>query len=124
MVSVQELQKLEKNKQKIKKEIYTKIYYQFSNKITRNAELSQKHTYLTIPPFLLGYPTYSLKNAAKYIARQFERSGFDVQIYGDINLLVQWKVKKDKTPEENHEPNDDGSFPSLMNLRKTARKYK
>ena len=133
MVTVDELRKIENSRKKIKKEIYTKIYEQFSRKIKHMAELSQKQTFLKVPAVVVGYPTYDTRLAAIYLKRQLELGGFKVNLFSDTELHVSWekekkKKSKPKPKTTNHvkeeEDDDFESLPSLMNLKKAASKYK
>lgn len=130
MVTVDELRTIENNRKKIKKEIYTKIYEQFSRKIKHMAELSQKQTFLKVPAVVVGYPTYNTRSAAIYLKRQLELGGFKVNLFSDSELHVSWekekrkkeqKIKKEKIAQVDDEFD---SLPSLMNLKKAASKYK
>ena len=119
-LTIQEIQRLDEKRSKIKKEIYTKIYEQFSRKIRQNVELGQKQVFLNVPMFLLGLPTFDRDKATEYLKRQLERADFVVTKTGSYELLVTWNVKKEiKEPE----PVFD-EFPTLMNLRKAASKYR
>jgi len=127
MVTVDELRSIENNRKKIKKEIYTKIYEQFSRKIKHMAEMSQKQTFLKVPAVVVGYPTYNTRSAAFYLKRQLELGGFKVNIFSDAELHVSWekeKVRKKEKVKTIVEDDDFNSLPSLMNLKKAASKYK
>lgn len=122
MINARDIVKIENRRKEIKKEIYTKIYEQFSRKIRQNVELGQKQVFLNVPMFLLGLPTFNRDKATEYLKRQLERADFVVTKTGSYELLVTWNVKKEiKEPEP--EPAFD-EFPTLMNLRKAASKYR
>lgn len=122
MINARDIVKIENRRKEIKKEIYTKIYEQFSRKIRQNVELGQKQVFLNVPMFLLGLPTFDRDKATEYLKRQLERADFVVTKTGSYELLVTWNVKKAiKEPEP--EPAFD-EFPTLMNLRKAASKYR
>lgn len=122
MISINDVTKIDEKRKQIKKEIYTKIYEQFSRKIKQCVELGHKQVFLTVPSFVLGYPTFDRCAAAKYIVRQFILGGFDTRLIGEYELYVSWSVpRKDK--HKLSEP-DEVAFPDLMNLRKMANKYR
>jgi|TARA_B110000285_G_scaffold223672_1_gene279492 hypothetical protein len=105
----------------MKKETYTKIYEQISRKIRRTVDARGKRTIAEIPSYLVGYPSFDKYKAARYLKRQLENNGFQVVITGDVVLDISWEVKKvSKKPQEN----DDEDFPSLINLRKAANRYR
>lgn len=121
--------KIENQKKRVLKETYTKIHEQFCRKIQSAVALNQKQVILTVPPFLLGFPTYNLEKACVYLKRQLERSGFDVAYMSPIVLFVSWfpvAAKKQELPRYEHQevPEQDELLPSLINLRKTANKYR
>tara|TARA_B100001758_G_scaffold204501_1_gene184462 strand:- start:30 stop:404 length:375 start_codon:yes stop_codon:yes gene_type:complete len=121
MLSINDVTKIDEKRKQIKKEIYMKIYEQFSAKIKQSVELGHKQIFLTIPTFLLGYPVFDRRLAAKYVARQFELGGFTVKLLSDYDIYVSWVVSKKK--KEKRE-DDDVELPNLLNLKKMANQYR
>ena len=121
MLSINDVNKIDEKRKQIKKEIYKKIYEQFSAKIKQSVELGHKQIFLTIPTFLLGYPVFDRRLAAKYVARQFELGGFTVKLLSDYDIYVSWVVSKKK--KEKRE-DDDVELPNLLNLKKMANQYR
>lgn len=122
MLSIDDVVKIDDKRKQIRKEIYRKIYDQFSSKIKQSVELGHKQLFMTVPSFLIGYPAFDRSAAARYVARQFVLGGFTVQLVSDYDIYVTWsrpKKKKEKVEEE-----DEGDFPNLMNLKKMANKYR
>lgn len=123
MININDIIEIDDKKKKIKKEIYTKIYEQFSAKIKQCVELGHKQVFMTVPVILIGYPVFDRNAAARYISRQFELGGFIVQLVGEYDIYVSWNVQRKK--KERHEEEDvDTDFPNLMNLKKMANKYR
>jgi hypothetical protein len=123
MISINDVTKIDEKRKQIKKEIYTKIYEQFSRKIKQCVELGNKQIFLTVPTFVVGCPTFDRAAAARYIARQFQNGGFTVQLISDIEIYVSWMIpKKKKDSCENYQ--DEAEFPNLMNLKKIANQYR
>ena len=112
-----------KRKELIKKEIYTKIYEQFSSKIKQSVEFGHKQVFLTVPLFLIGYPVFDRRAAARYIARQFELGGFTVQLVTEFDIYVSWKIKRDREPQPGSIDHIE-DFPTLVNLKKVANRYR
>jgi len=124
MININDILKIDEKKKLIKKEIYTKIYEQFSSKIKQSVEFGHKQVFLTVPLFLIGYPVFDRSSACRYVARQFMRGGFTVEFMSDFDLYVAWP-KPRKVKEMNDDDDDDDSgFPNLMNLKKIANKYR
>jgi len=122
MISINDITKIDEKRKQIRKEIYTRVYEQFSRKIKQSVELGHKQVFLTVPTFVIGYPTFDRGLAAKYIVRQLTLGGFDVNLVNDYNMYVSWNIRK-KTKQKTEE-SDDTDFPDLMNLKKMANKYR
>ena len=123
MLSINDVVKIDDKRKQIRKEIYMKIYTQFSTKIKQSVELGHKQLFMTIPTFLIGYPAFDRSAAARYVARQFALGGFTVQLVSDYDIYITWSKPKKK--KEKGEPDEEeGDFPNLMNLKKIANKYR
>lgn len=122
MLSINDVTKIDEKRKRIKKEIYTRIYEQFSSKIKQSVELGCKQIFLTVPNFLVGYPTFDRGQAARYVARQFVLGGFTVQMINECELYISWYTPKKK--KERAEKGSEDDFPNLMNLKKMANKYR
>ena len=122
MLSINDVTKIDDKRKQMRKEIYKRIYEQFSSKIKQAVELGHKQLFLNVPAFLIGYPVFDRRLAAKYVARQFELGGFTVRLVSDHDLYICWIVrKKSKIKKEEVE---EGDFPNLMNLKKMANQYR
>ena len=124
MISIDEITRITEKRNKLKKETYVKIYEQISKKIRQSVDLGHKYIFCQIPAFVMGCPHFDRIKAFQYIIRQFEIGGFNVQAVGQYELCISWKPVK-KTKNNNHSVEDDtGDFPTLINLRKAANKYR
>ena len=123
MINIDEVTKIDEKRKQIRKDIYKKIYEQFSSKIRQSVELGHKQIFLAVPAFLIGYPVFDRNAAAKYIARQFALGGFTVRLISDHDIYVSWVVSKKKKDKREHRE-EDGDFPNLMNLKKIANRYR
>jgi len=122
MISINDITKIDEKRKQIKKEIYTRVYEQFSRKIKQSVELGHKQIFLTVPIVVIGYPTFDRGAAARYIVRQLKLGGFDVRLVGEYDMYVSWIIPK-KIKQKSEEPNET-EFPDLMNLKKMANKYR
>jgi len=122
MLSINDINKIDERKKQIKKEIYIKIYEQFSRKIKQSVELGQKHIILITPTFVMGYPSFDREAATRYIVRQLKLGGFIVNPLSLCEIYVSWNVSKRVRPKK--ESVDDIEYPDLMNLKKMADKYR
>ena len=126
MITRDMITKMDDQKRSVRKKIYVKIYEQFCRKIQHAVAMNQKQVFLQVPPFLLGYPSYSLEQAATYLKRQLERSGFDAILSSPISLFVTWfpQAKQVVPVQIIDEAEEDVTLPSLINLKKAANKYR
>jgi hypothetical protein len=122
MLSINDITKIDERKKQIKKEIYTKIYEQFSRKIRQSVELGQKSVILSTPVFLMGYPRFDREAATIYLTRQLKLGGFIVRSLNLYEIYVSWNITKKMKPKQ--EIDDDIEYPDLMNLKKMADKYR
>lgn len=122
MISINDVTKIDEKRKQIKKEIYTRVYEQFSRKIKQSVELGHKQVFLTVPTFVIGYPTFDRGAAARYIMRQLRLGGFDVRLVSDYDMYVSWIIPKKVKQKVNE--SDETEFPDLMNLKKMADKYR
>jgi hypothetical protein len=122
MINISDVTKIDTIRKQIRKEIYTKIYEQFSRRIKNAAQQYRKDIFLTIPAFVMGYPTFNRFAATKYIERQLMLAGFTVQMVSDYDLYVSWHTSKKESKNEVRQPEEE--FPSLVNLKKVANRYR
>tara|TARA_B110000305_G_scaffold195839_1_gene220611 strand:- start:1490 stop:1867 length:378 start_codon:yes stop_codon:yes gene_type:complete len=122
MINVSEIVNIESNRKNNKKELYKKIYEQFSRKIRCTVELGGKFVMLRVPSVVFGYPTFDRSHACAYLRRQLELSGFNVDTLSAIDLCVTWSSPRKNKPVET--PRDETDIPSFINLKKMANKYR
>ena len=122
MISINEVTKIDEKRKQIRKEIYTRVYEQFSRKIRQSVELGHKQVFLTVPTIVVGYPTFDRSAAARYIARQLKLGGFEVKLVSDYDIYVSWVIPK--KVKEKVDEQDETEFPDLMNLKKMADRYR
>jgi hypothetical protein len=123
MISVDEINKITDKRNKLRKETYIKIYEQISKKIRQTVEFGNKHLFIMIPSFVVGYPAFDRLKAAHYIKRQLDLGGFQTKFVGDHEIYITWSKKK-KTKHKEETVEEFGDFPSLVNLKKVANKYR
>lgn len=125
-LDIREIEKIDNDKKEKKKELYTRIYEQWERKIRAAVDHGhQKFIFLQVPRMVMGYPSFDRERAARWLTRQFEKGGFVVQNMGH-EVYVSWDVKKPKKKvEQQSQPSfDELEFPTLVNLKKAADKYR
>lgn len=126
MISIDEISRITEKRNRLRKETYIKIHEQISKKIRQSVDLGHKYIFCQIPSFVMGFPQFNRTKAAEYIKRQFELGGFTVQTIGEYELCISWKPIK-KTNKNNHhhtQTDDTEEFPTLVNLKKAANRYR
>jgi hypothetical protein len=90
--------------------------------------LGLHETWVQVPSFLIGFPSFDLDKAAQYVERQFINGGFFTQLYENGQLFVSWypKTSKKKAGSRSRsKPKEpENEFASLANLKKAADKYR
>jgi hypothetical protein len=126
MLNVEDIHKIQRHRRDARKEIYKKIYEQFCRKIKQCGELGETQAFLRTPSYLVGFPSYDRLKATTYIKRQLDLGRFDVTKISDIDLYVSWKRKgRNSEPREPEKCEiEDETFPTMMNLKKAAAKYR
>ena len=124
LVSAMELQKADQAKKEIKKETYRKILEQISKKIQVSSEIGNKNLIVTIPVFVMGFPSFNQEAAATYIERQLNNGGYKTNRLNATSIYIDWNKPKGEKIAVDKKSFDDLDIPSFMNLKKYAAKYK
>lgn len=126
MLKIDDVIKVDYERKRIRKETYKKIYEQFCRKIKQSTEMGYKHTLLTVPSFVFGFPPFDRNMAVVYLKRQIELGGFEVHYIEPYSMYVFWNVRSLPKQQKVKETDDgyDIEFPTLMNLKKAANKYR
>lgn len=132
MLDIREIEKIDDEKREKKKELYTKIYEQWERKIRAAVGHGhQKYIFLQVPRMVVGFPSFDRSKAARWLVRQFEKGGFIAQIVGTegYEVFVSWDIARKKKKEATTTATasvayDDLEFPSLVNLKKAADKFR
>jgi len=103
MININDIIQIDDKRKRIRKEIYMKIYEQFSSKIKQCVELGHKQVFLTVPVILIGYPVFDRGAAARYVVRQFQLFGFTLQLIIEYYIYFSWSVPKRKKEREEDE---------------------
>ena len=124
LVSALELQKADQAKKEIKKETYRKILEQISKKIQVSSEIGNKNLIVSIPPFVMGFPSFSQEAATIYIERQLNNGGYKTNRLSPTTIYIDWTGPRVDKPKTKSGSVDDLDIPSFVNLKKYAAKYK
>ena len=90
MISVEEIKKNDKIKNKKKKECYLKILELINNKIIIISKTNQKYVWFEIPLFMIGYPKYDINHCSEYLIKQIKKNNFIVNFFLPNILIINW----------------------------------
>ena len=93
MVKAQDLINTQKEREKIKFKTFAKIYSNVEKKISLASSSNFYYVWYEIPEFIIGFPLYNLDECKKYIIKELKDNGFNVEIYDDNIILIQWFPK-------------------------------
>ena len=97
-LKVEDLNKIQKEKHKINKQIYKTILEDSEKKIKYNNSLGNTTAVITIPYMKLGYPIYNVTHAMMYVTRKLTKQGFQIHGIQENKIYVNWKIKKEPQP--------------------------
>jgi hypothetical protein len=123
MISVKDIQKIESEKRRVRKETYSEILKQFDKKIRYAVEVGDRQVFLSTPQMIFGFPMYNVDSATAYLARQLRNLGYIVRQIDASNMYVTWDVKN-KDPISEEVPEEITDLPALINLKKVASKIR
>lgn len=125
MISLNEIKKIQGERKNIKKEIYKKIYSEFSRKIKKAVQVGHNQILLQTPNYMFGYPSYDVTKATLYVKRQFDHSGFTTYLFSGNELYISWaQENKTKSEVKMKEEEDEEEFPTFVNLKKMANRLR
>jgi hypothetical protein len=91
MVNIKELKKNAAERKELKKKCFNKILEFVNNKILIIAKTDCTATWYEIPLFLLGHPTYEIKDCGKYLMKKLKKNGFNVNFLEPNIILISWQ---------------------------------
>jgi len=121
---VDDVQQIDHRKRELKKKLYTELYERASSKVRQVADLGLHETWVQVPSFLIGFPTFDLIKATQYVERQFINGGFFTHNYENGQLFIAWYPKTSKKTKKSKPKEPENEFASLANLKKAADKYR
>jgi len=129
MVSLDEIKKIQSERKNIKKEIYKKIYNDFSGKIKKAVDIGHEQIILKTPSYIWGSPTYDVYKATLYLKRQFDHSGFTTYLFSQDEIYISWAPPQKEGPRkrirtQSSATEEDEDFPKFVNLKKMANKLR
>lgn len=91
MLSLSELAKIHKQKQKNKTKTYEVILNKCYKQIRHMAERNQTFCYYTVPMYVMGLPLYDINACIVYILIHLQKKGFIIQMAQSNIVYISWK---------------------------------
>ena len=72
---------------------YNKLLEQIQNKIYSTSQLPGNPSYLvySVPPFMIGMPSFDIKDCIVYVVYQLRANGFEIKFTYPNLLYISWK---------------------------------
>uniref|UniRef100_A0A6C0J5P2 Uncharacterized protein n=1 Tax=viral metagenome TaxID=1070528 RepID=A0A6C0J5P2_9ZZZZ len=90
MVKAFELVKEQKERDKLKKKIYKKIYINVEKKIVQSSGVNLYKCWFQIPEFLINYPLYNVNDCNQYIISKLKNNGFQTELLAKNIIFISW----------------------------------
>jgi|UniRef100_A0A6C0ITD5 hypothetical protein len=90
MVNANDLIKEQLKRDEIKKKTFDKVYNTIEKKIILASAASLYYAWYEVPEFILGLPTYKLKECIEYIKNKLEDNAFKCEWHAPNILLIKW----------------------------------
>jgi len=94
MLNIKDLQKLNRERQKLKLEPYKKILEMICNKITETSTILQKtYCVFQVPEMLFGYSLYEINDCCIWLKSELLKQGVSsVDIFEHHILVIKWNL--------------------------------
>lgn len=93
MVNADDLIREQKEREEIKIETFKKVYKTIEKKIILASSSNYYYVWYEVPEFIMGLPTYKLKDCIVYIQQKLKENKFETDLYSPNILLIKWFPK-------------------------------
>jgi hypothetical protein len=94
--SVQEIQKKQFEKDKMRTKIYEKISEKCFNKIKETSNNEVNYCFFQIPEYIPGYPIFNMTDCVMYLLEILYKKGFKAKYCDKYLIYISWNVNKPK----------------------------
>ncbi|AUF82651.1 hypothetical protein TetV_569 [Tetraselmis virus 1] len=88
--SAKRLQSEAKQRQKAKKTTFDTILDKVYNRILSKSKLDWRRIVYEVPLFVVGLPAYDVTECTSYIAKNLQKDGYIIEIYGERVIYISW----------------------------------
>ena len=96
MVNANDLIKQQKEREEIKIVTFEKVYKTIEKKIILASASNFYYVWHEVPEFILGLPTYNLKDCIRFVKQKLNENKFECDWYTPNILLIKWFPKDSK----------------------------
>jgi hypothetical protein len=108
MLSLSELAKIHKKKQRAKTKTYETILEKCHTQIRNMARRDQTFCYYIVPLYVMGLPLYDINACIVHILLHLKKKGFYVQMTNPHTIYISWKHINERSHQHrqshNHQP--------------------
>jgi len=100
-LNIMEINRIINEKKQRRYEIFERVLSICNSRIKIAAEQEHLRTFLVIPDFIIGKPSFNLNEGLEYIIQALKKNGFLVKYYFPKMLYVSWdfdEIKQEKKP--------------------------
>jgi hypothetical protein len=100
-LNIMEINRIINEKKQKRYEIFEKILAMCNTRLKLAAEQESLRTFLVIPEFIIGKPSFSMTECLEYVIQALKKNGFLVRYYFPKMLYVSWdfdEIKQEKKP--------------------------
>ena len=90
MVKAEDLVKEQQNRDKIRKQIYKKVYKNIETKIVQSSKINLYNCWYQVPEFMINYPLYNINECTEYIIKKLKKNGFTYNLLQNNIILISW----------------------------------
>lgn len=118
MLSLSELAKIHKKKQKCKTKTYDAILNKCHTQIRNMAKRDQTFCYYVVPLYVMGLPLYDINACIVYLLLNLKKKGFYVQMADSQTIYISWKhIYEQNVTQQQRNPNKNSNNWSEQNQR-------
>ena len=90
MVKAEDLVKEQLDREKLRKQIYKKVYKNIETKIIQNSKINNYSCWYQVPEFMINYPLYNVEDCKKYISKKLKGDGFNYNFLDNHIIVISW----------------------------------
>jgi hypothetical protein len=115
--SVQEIQKKQREKDKMRTKIYEKISEKCFNKIKETSNNEVHYCFFQIPEYIPGYPIFNITDCIMYLLEILYKKGFKARYCDKYVIFISWAIAKQNFKQIENNPIESAPVIKELNLK-------